>query len=120
MNHTAQLGKSLDCQSCGACCVEAGKVVLTGIEEVEAIPKPLVENQRGHLCIAKHMGGRCKALEGVIGKSVNCSIYEIRPAICRKFPPGSDACLEARARANRKLNSELRPRGYGEDWESTI
>jgi Fe-S-cluster containining protein len=39
---------------------------------------------------------RCIALEGPLGKSVSCSIYQLRPASCRKLKPGSWECLRDR------------------------
>ncbi len=50
----------------------------------------------GVRCMAKNLAGRCKALEGEVGASVRCGIYDQRPAICREFPPGSDGCRFAR------------------------
>jgi len=46
---------------------------------------------------------RCVALEGVIGESVSCSIYEKRPDCCRAFQASfedgtkNEACDRARA-----------------------
>jgi len=48
--------------------------------------------------------GRCIALEGSVGESVRCTIYDRRPAACRDFAPlsalgmGDEACDEARRR----------------------
>jgi Fe-S-cluster containining protein len=39
---------------------------------------------------------RCVALEGTVGKQVSCTIYDIRPEVCRKFKPGSPVCRMAR------------------------
>ena len=39
---------------------------------------------------------RCIALEGEIGTSVKCSVYNCRPTACRKFEVGSELCKEAR------------------------
>jgi Fe-S-cluster containining protein len=46
----------------------------------------------------KKEGGwwKCKALDGNVGQSVKCSVYEQRPATCSEFPPGSLACIKAR------------------------
>jgi Fe-S-cluster containining protein len=41
-------------------------------------------------------GMGCTALRGTPGRRTSCGIYEQRPTVCRKFKPGSDACLEAR------------------------
>lgn len=39
---------------------------------------------------------RCIALEGVVGRFVQCGVYEVRPEACRRFKAGSQLCLEAR------------------------
>ena len=44
----------------------------------------------------KTENNRCIALEGEIGVSVKCSVYNCRPDACRKFEVGSDLCNEAR------------------------
>lgn len=41
---------------------------------------------------------QCVFLGGVVGSIVTCTIYDVRPSICRRFVPGSDLCLEARQR----------------------
>lgn len=44
----------------------------------------------------KTINNRCIALEGEVGASVKCSVYNCRPDACRKFVVGSPLCLEAR------------------------
>ena len=39
---------------------------------------------------------RCAALEGELGESVFCTVYELRPSGCRKVKPGSKECLRDR------------------------
>jgi len=41
-------------------------------------------------------GTRCAALSGVVGEATACTIYDIRPAVCRACEPGDDACTIAR------------------------
>jgi Fe-S-cluster containining protein len=41
-------------------------------------------------------GARCSALVGEVGKSTSCSIYDIRPDVCRACLPGGGDCLIAR------------------------
>ena len=43
--------------------------------------------------------GHCIALEGELGKSVSCSIYDDRPSACRQFEAGSESCLHLREKA---------------------
>jgi Fe-S-cluster containining protein len=38
----------------------------------------------------------CVALRGRVGTRVCCAIYERRPGACRRFAPGSRACLRMR------------------------
>lgn len=115
-----------DCQSCGACCVEAGPV---GITSDDRVPDYLiVPNSRQPLrtddpkqVIAKHMGGRCKALEGTLGHCVSCSIYEKRPMVCSTFEKGSEGCLAAREiMLHRMSRLDWKPRGYGDNWRETV
>ncbi len=101
----------LDCRSCGACCQHGGEVP---VYLTDPTPRHLTRLIRGRIgfndedeaegvrCMPKHPGGRCKALGGVVGVSVSCIIYEQRPAICRSFPPGSDACRYARGQMLRE------------------
>lgn len=42
-------------------------------------------------------GDRCSALSGEIGVETACTIYGLRPDVCRLCQPGDDACLTARA-----------------------
>jgi hypothetical protein len=44
----------------------------------------------------KCIGDRCVALVGEIGRKVGCSVYKSRPAVCKAFQPGTDACAEVR------------------------
>lgn len=41
-------------------------------------------------------GDRCRALAGVVGQATRCSIYQVRPDVCRACQPGDDACTMAR------------------------
>jgi Fe-S-cluster containining protein len=86
------------CQACGACCATDAswpRFSLETEEEIARIPIALVaESQSGMRCD----GDRCLALAGEIGKTTRCTIYEMRPQVCRSCMPGDDACLMARAR----------------------
>lgn len=39
---------------------------------------------------------KCIALEGHVGVSVSCSVYDKRPSVCSNFEPGSPACIKTR------------------------
>jgi uncharacterized protein len=106
-----------DCKSCGACCIEAGKVQIKPTD-----PKNPYSVQSDDMFVMdRYMGGRCKALEGVIGSCVSCNIYTERPQVCREFEPGSSGCRYSREVASRKITkTDWRPRGYGENWQETV
>jgi uncharacterized protein len=89
-----------DCQTCGACCDYSPLWPRFSLEtdaELDLIPAELVSRDLGGM---RCTGNRCDALKGEIGKQVGCSIYAIRPQICRACEPGDDACLMARERHN--------------------
>lgn len=125
------MGHTYDCQTCGACCVEAGAVPVQ--PEETRVPRRWTRSVRGRMgfasweaddsirMMAQHIGGRCKALEGEVCASVRCRIYDRRPEACRAFPPGSPGCLDARAVAADKLKRmEWQPRGYGPNWREAV
>lgn len=100
-----------DCQSCGACCVEAGAVILA---EEDDVPSPLVQHVANLRCmVTEGTSFRCAALLGTVGLSVGCGIYGRRPEVCRSFDAGSDECLSARDAMDRKrARPGRRPPGY--------
>jgi len=85
------------CQSCGACCAfsrEWPRFTTEDDRELDAIPSDLVNpGLSGMRC----EGDRCAALSGEIGAATACSIYAIRPTVCRDCVAGDDACLMARS-----------------------
>ena len=100
----------LDCQTCGACCVnlpsnrEIGFDTWVEIDGDDAIlaradlqKKHVVYDADGvpHLRLAPD--GRCLALRGPLGKRVSCGIYHARPTPCRTVQAGDDLCLRYRA-----------------------
>ena len=44
----------------------------------------------------KFENNRCAALVGDIGVATACTVYAIRPIVCRDCLPGDDACTIAR------------------------
>lgn len=103
------------CQDCGACCAcfrvsfywSEADPDLGGTVPVEMTQKldPFRSCMRG----TDQPNPRCVALEGTIGESVNCTIYEQRPSPCREFgvdwvdgvlvyvPEDLERCTKARA-----------------------
>lgn len=92
------------CQSCGACCAYSADWPRFTLEDDAAIARipEVFTAKSGMRCV----GDRCSALQGEIGKSTACSIYEFRPDVCRACEPGDDACNMARRRFGMP---ELRP-----------
>ena len=86
------------CQACGACCATDAswpRFSLETDEEIARIPEALIaESLSGMRCA----NDRCLALAGEIGKTTRCTIYDVRPQVCRSCMPGDEACLMARAR----------------------
>ena len=88
------------CQACGACCsfsAEWPRFSLESDSDLDRIPRALVDDARGRM---RCHGARCAALAGEVGVSTSCTIYEVRPDVCRACLPGDDACRMARARFN--------------------
>lgn len=102
-----------DCRSCGACCAigpagQRGWADCT-VDDVKrmsrAIQSRLVGIQPGWITTDKYWATptkeiagqtRCAFLRGTVGRRVSCGVYATRPDVCRKFLPGSRACLHAR------------------------
>ncbi len=91
------LQSELNCQTCGACCSYSSDWPRFSTEleaDLDLIPPQFVaEDQSGMRC----EGNRCTALKGTIGKEASCSIYGLRPDVCRACMPGDAECLTARA-----------------------
>jgi Fe-S-cluster containining protein len=87
---------TFDCRTCGACCsysAEWPRLSLESDAHIARIPAELID-ERGHGM--RCTGNRCAALVGVVGQSTSCSIYAVRPDVCRACLPGDPECLEAR------------------------
>jgi Fe-S-cluster containining protein len=76
------------CQTCGACCAYSFDWPELGADDSdgENIPLELIDCENGRM---RCVGDRCCALEGTIGVSVRCIVYENRPAVCREFGPAN-------------------------------
>ena len=80
------------CTTCGACC--ACFTVVVGADEIKS-PKgeyrlppdlvvPLIKN-RYAMQGTEGKIKRCAGLNGLVGQTVCCTIYDSRPASCREF-----------------------------------
>ena len=86
------------CQSCGACCAyspEWPRFSLESDADLARIPRELIDEGQGRM---RCLGDRCAALIGEIGHATACSIYAVRPEVCRACLPSDDACQMARQR----------------------
>ena len=85
-----------DCQSCGACCSyseEWPRFSLETEEDLDRIPEAFVaDDLSGMRCVEN----RCTALAGTIGERTGCTIYAMRPHVCRECQPGDPECMMAR------------------------
>ncbi|AZO30775.1 MULTISPECIES: YkgJ family cysteine cluster protein [Mesorhizobium] len=109
---------AFDCQSCGACCAYSADWPRFSTEEdaeLDRIPEALVAaDQSGMHC----EGSRCSALCGEVGKGTACTIYEVRPHVCRACMPGGDDCLMARAMYGLAVESVISPLVGVEEWSA--
>jgi Fe-S-cluster containining protein len=87
--------RALDCIACGACCREAFHTVILKRSDVLRKLRPDLVTMIDGVPEMPRPEGRCPALpaEGHL-----CTVYEHRPATCRDFAIGGDACLVARRR----------------------
>jgi uncharacterized protein len=86
------------CQSCGACCAFSREWPRFSTEtdaELERIPPEFIDAGGGRM---RCNGDRCAALRGEIGRACACTIYAVRPEVCRVCVPGDAACTMARVR----------------------
>lgn len=90
-----------DCQQCGACCSFGEQWIEVTQADYERLPhslfvEPAIEegDWPGELppYTMRTRNDRCVALQGDIGRSCTCLIYERRPEICRRFERGSPEC----------------------------
>ena len=87
-NHSAADTGS-PCQACGACCSYSQnwpRFTTEDDAQLDLIPEKFVnERLSGMRCD----GDRCSALSGRIGIATACSIYAMRPEVCRTCMPDS-------------------------------
>ena len=92
-----------ECQQCGACCA-AFRVSFYWTETTAhpdgTVPAELTTPVPPHLVAMRGTDTkpvRCIALNGEIGRSVNCTIYPLRSSTCHDCEAGSEKCNRARA-----------------------
>jgi Fe-S-cluster containining protein len=93
---TASASEQSPCQACGACCSYSANWPRFTTEDdaaLDRIPSALVNDRlSGMRC----EGDRCAALSGGIGVATACTIYALRPEVCRTCMPGDVECAMAR------------------------
>lgn len=100
---------TFDCQTCGACCCNRRENRLEHFHDyVQVFPEDVLmervkllvrlarKNGQGQWHLKLTPDGRCVALDGEVGQAVGCTIYELRPDVCRRVEAGSAECLDAR------------------------
>jgi Fe-S-cluster containining protein len=84
---------AVTCASCAACCCRLEVMLITET----GVPERFIETDRwGGRTMMRLDDGWCAALNR---DTLMCSIYALRPLICREFAMGEDECMEER-RAN--------------------
>lgn len=84
--------KAVSCSHCDAVCCRLTVVVMPE----DNVPRHLVERSPSGLStMARGEEGWCVAVDPI---HMRCTIYEQRPAICRKFAMGSAYCRDERSK----------------------
>jgi uncharacterized protein len=88
--YTERVDPSVQCSACEAVCCRLTVVLMPD----DHVPEWLVHrDEHGLETLAKGEDGWCAAIDE---KRMCCSIYEDRPAICRKYAMGSPSCRDER------------------------
>jgi len=88
-----------ECRRCGACCAQYRVSFYWAEAWSRGLPDLMVEKVNAQMaCMAgtNQKDPRCLALQGRVGESVRCAVYELRPEPCRQVLPGDERCNEAR------------------------
>lgn len=80
----------VSCSTCAACCCQL-EVMLLGDRDVP--PRFIDTDPWGGEVMRRLDDGWCAALDR---DSMRCTIYAVRPLICREFELGAAECLEQR------------------------
>lgn len=78
------------CACCDACCCRQEAMLFNDNE----VPDKFIEIATwGEMSMARLEDGWCVALDR---NTMSCTIYEMRPWICREFEMGGSECISAR------------------------
>lgn len=97
MTNAPKIAETSPCTSCGACCAYSEEWPRFSTEPdsvLDRIPAELVDPSLSRMA---WKNGRCAALSGELKCAVSCTIYDIRPDVCRACQPGDEECSVARA-----------------------
>jgi uncharacterized protein len=84
------------CQACGACCSYSDDWPRFTTEDDAALNRIPLELVNDTLSGMRCEGNRCVALNGEVGRATACTIYDLRPEVCRTCMPGDPECAIAR------------------------
>jgi Fe-S-cluster containining protein len=68
-------------------------------EGIDHVPEHYTVEREGFLCMDQQSDGACVALDPV---TKLCTIYEIRPQVCRDFTQGEPLCRKILAKMKRQ------------------
>ena len=89
--YAESIDPSVSCSDCEAVCCRLTVVIMPE----DRVPTWLVDHDsHGLPTLAKGEDGWCAAVDPLTSR---CTIYEDRPAICRKFAMGSPSCRDERS-----------------------
>ncbi len=78
------------CSNCQACCCRLEVMLITDT----GVPNRFIETDDwGGQVMARLEDGWCAALDR---ETLSCTIYDVRPLICREFAMGEDECITER------------------------
>jgi len=66
------------------------------VEGVDLVPESMVVEHDGQRCMEQRGDGACVALDPV---TKLCTIYDVRPGVCRDFDRGGELCVKVLERA---------------------
>ena len=81
---------NISCSNCAACCCQLEVLLLTDT----GVPERFISTDEwGGETMLRLDDGWCAALDR---DTMRCTIYEVRPLVCREFATGSPECQDER------------------------
>jgi Fe-S-cluster containining protein len=88
---TALPDSEVTCENCEACCCRLEVLLISDT----GVPDRFIEIDKwGGMTMARLEDGWCSALDR---NTMACTIYEMRPWVCREFEMGGYECISERA-----------------------